>query len=74
MRITPEFPDYRYQDPMRQAELVIYKCQLRVQIDPPCFIAQRFCQCALCSLGPSGGWDSSCSEGNNPACRLSLNL
>ena len=25
MRITPEFPDYRYQDPMRQAELVIYK-------------------------------------------------
>ena len=25
MRITPEFPDYRYQDPMRQAELVYYK-------------------------------------------------
>ncbi len=26
------------------------ECQLRVQLDPPCFIAQRFCQCALCSL------------------------
>ena len=25
MRIIPEFPDYRYQDPMRQAELVCYK-------------------------------------------------
>ena len=25
MKITPEFPDYRYQDPMRQAELVSYK-------------------------------------------------
>ena len=25
MKISPEFPDYRHQDPMRQAELVTYK-------------------------------------------------
>lgn len=25
MRITPEFPDYRRQDPMRQAELIVYQ-------------------------------------------------
>ena len=45
---------------------------LRVGVDPPVFIAQRFSQYALCSPDPSAGGDRSCWEGNKPAWRFSL--
>ena len=47
---------------------------LRVGVDPPGFIAQQFCQYALCSPSPSAGGERSCWEGNSPACRFSLSL